>query len=368
MKKFNFLKGMMLAMVTALIVAIPIAGFLSVSPIAVVGAIGGAPLVNKLAVTARLGFLPNQSNTFAFMAVQREVWVDYIIGNLFRDNEFMKYCYDESENVLNGTVVHIPQAGSKPNVVKNRKLFPGASVQRTDTDVTYPLDWYTTDATVITDAESKEVSYSKIDSVLGEHVDTLNDSMAEDMLYKWSPTLAASIIRTTGAVADNVALAPTATGTRKPLLLADLRKAKVRMNKAGISKKDRYALIPDDMLSQLMTDPEMKQYTQNLMDLKEGTVPRLEGFQILTRAQAGIYDNTATPIKKDPTAAGATTDNLSVLCWQKNSLAKAVGATKFFDKENDPNLYGDAYSMGQRAGGRIRRAGEEGVIAIVQTT
>jgi hypothetical protein len=303
------------------------------------------------------------------MAVQKENWVDYIMNNLFKDNEFLNKCFDENDAVLNGTVVHIPQAGAKPKVVKNRQLLPGVAVQRTDTDVTYALDWYTTDPTVITNAEEKEVSYDKMGSVIGEHVETLDDTIADDILYKWAPTASANIIRTLGGTADAVALAPGATGTRKPLTAKSLRIAQATMNKAGISKTDRFALIPEDMMTQLMDDTTLTgSQIQLLLDAKEGKVVKLFGFEIMTRSHAGIFDNTGTPVPKDPTAASATSDNLAVLCWQKNAVAKALGTVDFFENKQDATFYGDVYSAGVRCGGRKRRSDGAGVIAIVQTT
>lgn len=367
MKPFlKFIGAFLIGIVTAACVGVPVADYFQISPYATTGVIGLTPLAYKVVLHFRYGFVPAESYGLAVMAVQKENWVNYIMKNLFRDNEFLTKCYREDDYVLNGTVVHIPQAGAKPTVVKNRSSFPATAVQRTDTDVTYPLDYYTTTPTHITDAEKKEVSYDKMDSVLGEHVDSLNDVVADDIIYKWAPTTAATIIRTTG-VADGVALAPSATLTRKALKAIDLRTAQATMNKLGVPKNDRYALIPEDMLTQLMNDAALtSSQLQLLIDVKEGKVVKLYGFEIMSRIYAGIYDNTGTPVPKDPTAAGAATDNLSVLCWQKNAVALAQGSIDFFSKEKDPQFYGDVYSAGVRLGGRKRRTAAEGVVAIVQ--
>ncbi|WP_317899430.1 phage capsid protein [Aurantibacillus circumpalustris] len=368
MKKIGFITSFLLGILTAAFVALPVASHLELNPAPIAAGLFAMPFAVKFCVNAYYGFMPRQSN-FAYMAVQKENWVDYIMKNLFKDNEFLTKCYDESDSVLNGSVVHIPQTGAKPTIVKNRSSYPATAVQRTDTDVTYAIDNYTSDPTHIQFAEEKEASYDKMDSVLGEHMEAMNEAIAEDLLYKWAPTTAGTIHRTTGAVADAIALAPGATGTRKPLTLADLRAAKVKMNKAGIAKADRYALIPEDMLSQLMADTALtNSYTQQLMDLKEGTVPKIEGFLIYTRANASIYDNTGTPVPKLITAATAVTDNLSVLCWQKNAVCKARGTVDFFENKKDALYHGDVYSIGVRCGGRKRRTNAEGVIAIVQTT
>lgn len=365
--KLKFIGALLIGLISAMCLSVPISAALDFNPLAVAGTIVVAPLAIKAVVLSVYGFMPRQTSGFALMAVQKENWVDYILGNIFKDNEFLTKCFREDDSVLNGTVVHIPQAGATPRVVKNRSLLPGTAIQRTDTDVTYPLDWYTTDPTVITNAEEKEVSYDKMGSVIGEHVSTMGDVIADDMLVKWAPTLAAYILRTTGGTADNVALAPGATGTRKPLTASDLRRAQSKMNKDGVAKNDRYALVPEDMMTQLMSDPTLTgSQIQLLLDAKEGKVSKLFGFELMTRVHAGIYDSSAAIKALD--AASATGDNLAALCWQKNAIALAAGTTDFFENKQDATYYGDVYSAGQRCGGRKRYADGRGVIAIVQTT
>jgi hypothetical protein len=304
--------------------------------------------------------------TILTMAIQQEIWVDYIIGNLFKDNSFLTKCYDESDNVLAGSVVHIPQAGAKPTVVKNRSSFPATVVQRTDTDITYTLDVYSTDPTLITNAESKEISYDKIDSVLGEHVTSLEDTYADDMLYKWAPTVAGQITPTTGALVAT-SLAPSATGTRKKFLKEDLKKAQTIMNKQKISKQDRYALFPTDLLQELMEDADLMKrdgVNGNELDIKNGVIMKLYGFNIMERSDTTIYSVANAP--KAPGAAAAVTDNQAVICWQKNCVAKAKGSATFFENTGDATYYGDVYSAEVKLGGRKRRTGGEGVVAIVQ--
>ncbi len=323
--------------------------------------------VSKYKKTSSLNFFITE-RTVVRQGIQQEFWVNYIIENLFKDNSFTSKCFDESDAVLAGSVVHIPQAGAKPTVVKNRSTLPATIVQRTDTDVTYALDIYTTDPTVITKAEEIEISYNKIDSVLGEHMEAMVEAYSDDILYKWAPTDASQIITTTGA-ADGTALTDGATGTRNKFVIADLKAAKVAMNKAKIPKEERYALIPTDLYAQLTSDPDlMKRDGVNggELDLKMGIVIKLEGFNIMERSDTTIYTNDGVPVPKAPGAAHGTTDNQAVICWQKNQVAKALGTVDFFEQLNAPTMYGNIYSALVKMGARKRRANGAGVIAIVQ--
>ena len=111
-------------------------------------------------------------NSGAVSAIPVEIFSAYIVEKLRKTNPHLACAVDESSNVLGGSVVHIPQAGTSPSVVKNRSSFPGTIVQRGDSHITYPLDVYTTDPTHVTWHEENENSYAKTDSVLNDHVAT----------------------------------------------------------------------------------------------------------------------------------------------------------------------------------------------------
>jgi hypothetical protein len=332
------------------------------------GVIAVSLAIISLPVAALNSIVPAPTNYGVQMnGVAVEIWVDYIMGNLFKDNSFVNFCYNESQNVLGGSVVHIPQAGAKPTVVKNRNSYPATAVRRTDTDITYPLDVYTTDPTHIPKAETMEISYDKMGSVLDEHLESMSETIADHLLFSWAPTSSANILRTTGSAI--LAHLPSATGNRKKLVKEDLKRAQSLMNKQGIAKADRYALIPEDMYQQLTEDSTLMArdgVNGGELSLKDGVVLRLYGFNIISRATTVAYTNAGTPVPKAPGAAAAATDNDSVICWQKNAVAKAQGTVEFFENQKDPQYYGDIYSILVKMGGRKRRDLGEGVVAIVQ--
>jgi hypothetical protein len=307
--------------------------------------------------------------------VQVEIWENHIEGNLFKDNEFILDTVDESQYALAGKVIHIPQAGAKANIQVNRSSLPATVVQRTDTDITYNMDVYTSDPILIDNAESVELSYDKRESVLMEHQESLNQTIADYLIVKWSP--ATNIIRTTGIPNNDTTQAPVAvaahltgaTGSRLKFGLYDLKAIKLKLDKANVSPSDRFGLLDADMYSQLVDDIILSKYRESslLFDANEGVIRgKIMGFKIHMRSSASIYDNSATPVVKAYGAAAAATDNAAGLFWQKNALARAKGPTKFFQQEDAPQYYGNVYSFLQRMGGRIRRTGEENIVAIVQ--
>src|SRR6188474_2421936 len=144
------------------------------------------------------------------MAIQKEIWTNHIQENLFKDNEFLNYAFNADQYVLQGKVVHIPNAGSSPSVVKNRSSLPATVTQRTDIDITYAIDEFTSDPILIPNADTIELAYDKLSSALSDSEAALRQLVADWMLYNWRAENASSIVRTTGA--NVTAHLPSATG------------------------------------------------------------------------------------------------------------------------------------------------------------
>lgn len=299
--------------------------------------------------------------------VDVEVWANYLIQRFWKDNAFLKNVYSDDQYVLAGKVVHIPQIGNKPQVVKNRSVFPAVAVKRADTDITYALDVYTSDPVHIEDAEKYELSYDKIDSVFGDSAGAVNESIADDLIVKWLDGLTGkALIATSGANAD--ATAPDATGQVKLLTAADVRKAMTQMNVDNVPKTNRFIMPSANMLDHLIQSLSESQYKDfsSYVDAKNGVIGKLFGFTFLDRSSTAVTN--AAGIVKPIGSVSAATDKEVTMCWQKDALAAALGQVKFFDNTNDPQYFGDVYSALQRAGGRRRRSDNKGVIEIYQAT
>jgi len=301
------------------------------------------------------------------MAIQKEIWEDHIEGNLFKNNEFLLASTDAGQYVLQGTVVHIPQAGATANIVKNRSSLPATVVQRTDTDITYTLDEYTTDPILIPNAEKFELSYNKRESVLSEYESSLRQTIADNLLIDWAPTGSTGLVVRTSGVSTATTLAGT-TGNRAKFTVNDLKNAQLQLNKQNVPMEGRYALISADMFQQLTDDMSATQYRDfsAAYDVKDGILGRLFGFHIMMRSGVVTYTNDTAPVVNAYGATPNAADNDGVLCWQIGAVERAVGQIKFFERIGDPTFYGDVYSVSVRMGGRIRRQDALGIVAIVQ--
>ncbi len=299
------------------------------------------------------------------MAVQTEIWVRYIMNRLWKDNAFLANTFNDDQYVLGGKIVHIPQPGSKPTIIKNRSSYPGTAVQRTDTDITYTLDSYTSDPTQITEADKQEITYDKIGSVFGDHAGQLVETVADDMIIKWLTGLTINVAATGAATAGGLITGQT--GTRKAMKAADLKTVAKKMNLQNIPKQDRYALIESNMLDQLMDDLAATQYRDfskfyDAAANEVGVMGMLYGFKIMERSTVAVAS--AAGAVNPLGAAVQTDDNVLSFCWQKNSIARALGERKFFERKDDPLYYGDIYSALLRMGGRRRRSDDFGIITI----
>jgi hypothetical protein len=301
-----------------------------------------------------------------YAGVDMEIWVNYIMERFWKDNNFLKFAFNEDVYVVGGKYVHIPQPGSMPNIVKNRATFPAAAVRRTDTDILYALDEYTTDPTHIEDAEKVQLSYDKIDSVIGDHLNSLNQTVADDILTKWLTGIpGTAIVRTGGASAASAVAGQT--GNRLAMVHTDLRKCQLALNLQNAPDTERYTLLEANMADQLFDSLSNTQYRDfsQYADAANGVIGKLYGFNIMVRSNVVMASNAdaVNPLG----AATLATDNTVSICWQKNAVTRALGEVKFFEDVNRPEYYGDLYSALLRSGARRRRGDDTGVIALVQS-
>jgi hypothetical protein len=338
--------------------AVGIAPALELTPVAI--------FKGLLGIEAVVSFLPMPKGVLG-MAIQKEIWIGDIVANLFKANPHLNYAMNADQFVLAGKVVHIPNAGNKPGVKRNRTNLPASVTIREDVDITFSLDEYTTDPILITNAEQYETSYDKRLSVTSEQSNALAELVGDWFFYYWAPSAATNIIRTTGSSVT----AHVGTGSRKKLTVADVKKAQLTMNKQLIGSQDRYAQLDADMYDQLLDDMTATQYRDFSAQLNpaEGTVGKLYGFTFLPpRPSVLSYTNDTTPAVKAPDAASAATDNAAGLFWQKDMVIRALGTQEFYENEGDATYFGDIYSALLRAGGRKKRNDGKGVIALVQAS
>lgn len=310
------------------------------------------------------------------MGLEVEIWKRDIEEKLLKDNTFLNYFSDVSgDNIVQGKLVHIPQAGEPSKVVKNRKTVPADVMKRVDDLVTYAIDEYTSDPVYIPNAEMVELSYDKRQSVLNQNIANLSQEVAEGMLvnvvvspvgdHGKLPT--SSILETTGS--ETQSLLEGTTGQRKKFTLSDLQRVQMFLRKQNAWQDGQmYALLPSSAIMDLfpadsqLTATYMQQVTPSEREV--GIIYKVQGFNILLRSSVYLVEDS-----KEIKAAGSIStanDSEGALFWNKNMVEKAFGALETFERERDPQYYGDIYSFLVRMGGRARRKNFEGIAILKQ--
>ncbi len=305
------------------------------------------------------------------MALQKEIWIADIEKQLFASNQFMNVVGKDHSAYIENITVHVPQAGARPGVAKDRTSLPASINQRTDVDLTYNLSQYSSDPTLITDLDELQINYSKRQDVLESHIKTLSDAISNQTLYAWAASGASRIVRTTGT-ASSTALAPSATSTRLAITLADLRAAAAKLDKDNIIDEERYCILPSDMYWQLIGDSEVRKALEFGRPTQiMGELPMVAGIYLIKRSSVVVYDNTGTPVIKAVGSDGvptspATSDNLGALVVSKSYVCKAKGTTKVYADEDKPEYYGSIFSAQVQHGAAKLRTNQEGIVSIVQ--
>lgn len=268
------------------------------------------------------------------MALQKEIWLDHLVKNLFPDNSFLARSYNADQFVRAGKIVHIPNAGEKQEANVGPITRPKVATEKVDTELTFEIKEIYTDPIYIQNADQYELSYDKRDAVLSATKGALEDKVATEILKSWIPTDAKRSITTAKA-----------TFGRK-----DVLKAQTMLNQEDIPQEGRTLLLDAIAYEQLLEDLTEAQVNAFLAsaDASTGILGKLYGFDVMQRS----------------TLVGES----SAFAWHKNWVCRALGEHEMFIQENDPLYYGDVLSFIVRAGGRQMNKKGLGTVAFKKGT
>lgn len=299
------------------------------------------------------------------MALNTQIWLATIQENFFPDNSFAVHSVDDSQWVSNKTV-HVPNAGAPSGVKKNRTTKPAGVTTRTDNELTYDIDEFTTDPIYIPNIDTVELSYDKRNSVIQNDREQLQQEVHQNLLYQWYD--GASVISTTGEARDPHT-SSTATGKRKKITKEDVMELMVKFNKDNVSKDGRYLLLDSIMYADLLASLTNNDYLAFVAsaDAQKGVLGKLYSFNVMERSEVlRMKADGKTVLEWDKTAVAG--ELAAGFAWQEGCVSRAMGEVKMFDDTNSPTYYGDIYSFLMRAGGKYRRYDKKGVCAIVEAT
>lgn len=217
------------------------------------------------------------------MALNVQLWLRQIQENFYPNDSFASKSVDDSAYV-NASKVHVPNAGAPSKVEKNRQTKPANIGSRTDQDLEYTIDEFTTNPIHISNIEEVELSYDKRNSVLMNDRSELQRVAHMSLLERWASG-AGSIVKTTGKSMKAHTYSG-ATGNRKGVAKADILSLMTLFNKQDIPAEDRYILLDAEMYASLLADlTEADKMTFFASaDAQKGILGKLYGFHFLQRS------------------------------------------------------------------------------------
>lgn len=298
------------------------------------------------------------------MPLQKEIWINDLVENLFADNTFAGRSVDHS-GFVNDRTVHVPNAGGKPNVVKNRTTLPAQISEREDVDLHYDIDVYTTDPITIQHAEEVELSYSKRNSIILNSRNALQEKIHGDLVYNWIPSSPSKVATSGSSVAAHIT---SATGNRKAFTKTDVLAVKSLFDTQDIPQSGRCILVDSIMYNQLLeslTEAQANSFLASA-DAQRGTIGNLYGFDFYMRSK--VAKTNASGTMKGWSDSASATDSAAGIAWQEGCVSRALGATELFENQGNALVYGDIISAAVRAGGHYMRNDKKGVCLIYQAT
>jgi len=293
-----------------------------------------------------------------------ELWIKEIEKNLYPTNEF--YNFSKNDNAyITGKTVHRPNAGTMPIALVNPAVPLVAPVLRADVDLTYTMANIVSPQMYIDYIQDIEFSYDIMSSYVEDMVNGLNAGVGDYVAYNWANTPGTNILRTSGT--SRPAYAPLQTGTRKKLVLADLRAAGRLMDNANVPTEGRKLLVDGNLYSDILEMDEFKDsYILTNAAVSDNFVGRVAGFDVYKRSTVVRYNATAAA-KLAVGAPTIATTNLAAIAWHPSFVAKANSAVEMFGMDRkDPSYLQYVISAKVRYGAAKTRTSEIGVVTIVE--
>jgi len=296
---------------------------------------------------------------------------------LFPDNSFYKKSIGETGIADTTKTVERPIQGSigKARSGEIKTLPLKVKVALDDSD-SYPTTLVYADPLAVNLPSEIALSYNKRQAKQVQQAGVINTRIADIAATNWGPTLAANILKTSGASrASNVSLATgDFIGNRKAATKADMvavHNLLQRMN-IGSVPGSFCGLVTADFYSDLLKLTEFTDYekTGYSSKLEQGILGKIMGIEIGVRAtETGdtglVYSSSFA--KKGIDDAIISTDCPGNLFWHSGMTCRAEGILKTSIDENKPEYLGaTVISSWVRFGASWGRKDQKGVVALLE--
>lgn len=260
------------------------------------------------------------------MPLNKEIWLEALIGNLFGTTAAITRSIDHSPFIDNRTV-HVPNAGAPGKIAKNVTNLPLSISSREDLDLTYRINDYKIYPMLVTNLEQAELSYDKRTSIIAENRAKLYEEVALDIIASW--------------VSGANPVAKASLTVREMIVAAAKQFAKDKVPTQGrtvMLTADGYYSFLDSLSSQ-----EQFAFSASA-DAAKGTLGSFMGFE--------VSNEFLLP------------SGVEMLAWHPIAVSRALGDVTLLSSEQDPVYYGDILSGEMRAGGAVVRKDGKGIFVV----
>ena len=260
--------------------------------------------------------------------LNKQIWTNQLMKNFYPTTSFLQYVRDFSRLAEND-IINMADAGFDPDVLINNTTYPIAVKEREDKPLSFELDLFETENTLVRYPEAVELSYDKMESVIYGHRMKLQSITQRKAAHAFAPisdTESTPIIETTGD--DN------GEGFKR-ITVADILKLKRRYDLLDTPIENRY-LVLDPRHTEYLISHVLKSF-KDITDFVNGVPKRFAGFNVLEYTKNPTYNaNTFEKIPFDAVAMNNHT--FCSFAFSSDEVMKADGTVKMYETKDDPRL------------------------------
>lgn len=221
--------------------------------------------------------------------LNKQIWTDQIQKNFYPTVSFLSYAKDFSKFV-DYDIINMAETGFDPKVLINNRTYPISVSQRDDTALSFELDLFETENTLVRNPEAIELSYDKMDSVIYGHKMALQTKTATKAAHAFAPDSDSDFTPVIATTGDNNGEG------HKRLRVEDILKLKRKFDILDIPA-DRRFLVLDPRHTEDLILTDLKSF-KDITDFVNGQPKRFAGFNILEFTKNPIYNATTLHYKK----------------------------------------------------------------------
>ena len=271
--------------------------------------------------------------------LNKQIWVDQIQKHFYPAVSFLNFP-QKFDQYVTADFINMADAGFDPDVLINNTTYPITIKEREDTPLSFELDLFETENTLVRKPESVELSYNKLDSVIYGHKMALLTKTAMKAAHAYAPvsnTDNTPIIVTTGE--DN------GDGFKR-LKVEDILKLKRKYDLLDVPTDKRFLVLDPRHTEDLITF-DLKSF-KDITDFTNGLPKRFAGFNVLEFTKNPKYNSQT--LEKIPFAAlgNNATDTFCSFAFSSDEVMKADGTVGMYERLNDPELRGTVVGFDKR--------------------